>query len=133
FKKVISVDEAETDSPNKQEDLQVQDRSPALLVEVKGLAGQPTESDTLQVTKYIMRRMKQWGRTDVHGMSLVNHQRNMPALDRDHENVFTAQQVQDAEHNGTGLMTTWELFRLLRGKTQWGWPDEAVCDVFYRT
>jgi hypothetical protein len=133
LKQVIAVDEAEPDSPNKQEDLQVLDRSPALLVEVKGLAGQPTESDTLQVTKYVYRRMKQWGHTEVQGLSLVNHQRNLPALDRDHDNVFTRQQVEDAEQNGTGLITTWELFRLLRGKARWGWPDEAVFAVLYRT
>jgi hypothetical protein len=133
LKQVVSVDDAEADSANKQEDLQVLDRSPALLVEVKGLAGQPTESDTLQVTKYVLRRMKQWDRTDAQGLSLVNHQRNMPALDRDHENVFTQQQVEDAEQNGTGLMTTWDLFRLLRGKARWGWPDEAVCNLPYRT
>ncbi len=32
----------------KQEDIQIHDRSPILLVEVKGLAGQPTEKDTIQ-------------------------------------------------------------------------------------
>jgi hypothetical protein len=133
FKNVIDVDDAEAGVVNKQEDLQVHDRSPTLLVEIKGLGGQPTESDTLQVTKYVLRRMRLWDRTDVQGLSLVNHQRNMPALDRDHDNVFTAQQVQDAEQNGTGLMTTWELFRMLRGKCCWGWPDEAVCGVLYGT
>jgi hypothetical protein len=133
FKQVVLVDEAEADSPTKQEDLQVQDRCPILLVEVKGLAGQPTESDTLQVTKYVGRRMKQWDRRDVQGLSLVNHQRHLPALDRDHENVFLDAQVQDAEHYGAGLMTTWDLFRLLRGKARWNWPDEAVCGVLYHT
>jgi len=93
----------------------------------------PTEGDTLQVTKYVLRRMKKWGRTDVHGLSLVNHQRNLPALDRDNQNVFTEQQVQDAEQDGTGLMTTWDLFRLLRGKARWRWPDNSVRDLLYRT
>jgi hypothetical protein len=102
-------------------------------VEVKGLASQPRESDTFQVTKYVLRRRKQWVRPDVQGLSLVNHQRNMPALDRDHDNVFTGQQVQDAEQNGTGLMTTWDLFRLLRGKARWNWPDEAVSNVLFST
>jgi len=122
------VEEAGT---NKQEDLQIHDRSPTLLLEVKGLAGQPTEKDTLQGTKYVLRRVKEWNRTDVCGVFLVNHQRNLPALERDHANVFTEQQVADAVGNGVGLMTTWELFRLARGIIDWNWPLKAVQDVFY--
>lgn len=132
FEKVIDVDEAE-EGANKQEDLQVHDNSPTLLVEIKGIAGQPTESDTLQVTKYVARRMKEWRRTDVQGLVLVNHQRHLPALDRDHANAFLPPQVGDAEESGVGLMTTWDLFRLLRGKARWGWPDEAVCQVLFGT
>jgi hypothetical protein len=91
----------------------------------------PTELDTLQVTKYVVRRMREWGRTDVAGVSLVNHQRSLPGLERDHQNAFTQQQVEDAAQNGTALMTTWDLFRLVRGMTQWAWPPQAVRDVLY--
>jgi len=131
FTRLANVDECEGSEVNKQEDLQVLDKSPTILLEVKGLAGLPTEGDTLQVTKYVLRRIRQWQRADVIGLSLVNHQRNLPALERDHANAFTEQQVQDAMQNGTGLMTTWDLFRLIRGMTQWGWPSAAVKDVFY--
>ena len=127
------MDETEVGLPNKQEDLQVHDRSPVLLVEIKGLAGQARESDTIQVIKYVSRRMKQWERMPVKGLCLVNHQRNLPALNRDHVNAFTKQQEEDAEQHGTGLMTTWDLFRLLRGKMRWNWSDEVVCDLFYRS
>ena len=116
---------------NKQEDLQVHDRSPILLLEIKGIGGQPTEGDTLQGTKYVLRRMKEWQRTDVSGVFVVNHQRNLPALDRNHENVFTEQQLGDAAENGMGLTTTWDLFRLVRGMMRWGWPGKVVQDVFY--
>jgi hypothetical protein len=54
----------------KQEDLQILDASPTLLVEVKGLAGFPREDDTLQVVKYIPRRMKEWDGTDVAGENM---------------------------------------------------------------
>jgi hypothetical protein len=47
----------------KQEDLQILEASPTLLVEVKGLAGFPREDDTLQVVKYIPIRMKESGQT----------------------------------------------------------------------
>jgi hypothetical protein len=75
--------------------------------------------------------MKQWDRTDVSGVFVVNHQRNLPALDREHERVFTQQQLADAGENGMGLTTTWDLFRLVRGMLQWGWPVNVVQDVLY--
>jgi hypothetical protein len=130
FDKVVDVDEAD-DSANKQEDLQVLDASPSLLLEIKGLAGMPTDGDTLQVTKYVLRRIRQWERTDVIGLSLINHQRNQPGLERNHEAVFTEHQVQDAASNGTGLMTTRDLFHIVRGMIRWNWPKEAVRRVFY--
>lgn len=131
FAGVKSPDEESGGGKNKQEDLQILDRWPRLLVEVKGLAAFPGEADAIQVTKYVMRRMQEWGRTEVSGVFLVNHQRNLPALGRDHANVFTGQQMADALAYRTGLMTTWDLFRLVRGMIRWGWPGAAVQDVFY--
>ena len=74
FKQVIDVDkqilEQETNAP-KQEDLQVhKDKSPTLLIEIKGISGLPHESDTIQVVKYVPRRMKEWNRVDVRGVSI---------------------------------------------------------------
>jgi hypothetical protein len=131
FQKVVDVDVIDDAEANKQEDLQILDRSPSLLLEVKGITGMPTEGDTLQVTKYVLRRIRQWNRTDVVGLSLVNHQRYLPAMDRDHINAFTQQQVRDAKQNNTGLMTTYDLFRLIRGMIRWNWPSRAVQDVLY--
>ena len=67
----------------------------------------------------------------MRGVFLVNHHRNVPALERDHENVFTEQQLEDAESTGMGLTTTWDLFRLIRGMIQWNWPKKTVQDTFY--
>jgi len=131
FRQVVDVDEAEANETNKQEDLQILDKSPSLLLEVKGVTGLPTERDTLQVTKFVLRRMREWERTDVIGVSLINHQRNLPALDRDYGSAFTTQQIKDAELNRTGLMTTWDLFRLIRGMMQWEWPAETIRDLFF--
>lgn len=131
FSQVLEVDDASGENANKQEDLQVLDKSPSLLIEVKGLSGMPTEGNTQQIVKYVLRRSKQWGHTDVIGLSLINCQRHLPALDRSHGKVFTAQQLQDAEANQTGLMTTWDLFRLIRGLMRWEWPAEKVRNVFY--
>jgi hypothetical protein len=129
FTKVVKVDEGQEES--KQEDLRIEDRSPTLLLEVKGISGMPTENDTQQVMKYVIRRMKEWHTTEIGGVFLVNHQRNLPALLRNHEAVFTPQQVSDALANGTGLMTTWDLFRLVRGMIRWKWPGRTIQDIFF--
>lgn len=131
FEKVIDVDEEE-DSTQKQEDLQILDDPNPVLLEVKGISGLPREGDTLQVSKYVLRRMREWERTDVRGLSLMNHQRHLPPLDRDNNNVFTPAQIEDAENHGFGLMTTWDLFRLIRAMMRWKWPKDVVRSLFYQ-
>ena len=136
FENVVNVDEVlaqEAGEYPRQEDLQILDRSPSLVIEIKGLAGLPTEADSFQVVKYVNRRMKEWKRTDVQGLSIVNHQRNIPGLERNHQRVFTEQQVDDAEQSGSGLLTTWELFLLVRGMLDHGWDPVPVRSLLYRT
>ncbi len=113
FEKVVDVDTNIDDNSQKQEDLQICDSSPILLLEIKGLAGFPTEDDTNQVSKYVIRRMKGWDRKDVSGISIINHQRHIPGLDRNNVNVFTEQQISDARNNDGALITTWDLFILV--------------------
>jgi len=135
FKKVINIDEKidnQEGSTSKQEDLQILDKSPILLLEIKGLSGRPRESDTMQVYKYISRRMKESGRTDVRGISIINHQRNIPPLERDNRNVFTKQQIDDANSNDITLLTTWDLFLLTRGMIKWKWNPKVLKDLLYR-
>ncbi|OEU47713.1 MAG: hypothetical protein BA871_00505 [Desulfuromonadales bacterium C00003096] len=136
FKQVIDVDkqilEQDTKAP-KQEDLQVHDKSPTLLIEIKGISGLPHESDTIQVVKYVPRRMKEWNRFDVHGVSIINHQRNVPALERDNQNIFTGQQVEDAKHHDITILTTWDLFLLIRGMMKWGWDPKTIQELFYKS
>lgn len=135
FEKVQDVDEEiekQNYSSQKQEDLQISDNSPTLLIEIKGLSGLPRESDTMQVVKYVPRRMKEWDRTDVRGVSIINHQRNIPPLERDNENVFTKQQIEDAEHQDITILTTWDLFLLARGRLKWGWDPRTIQDLFFK-
>lgn len=56
------------------------DAAVPVLVEVKGINGMPKEADSLQVAKYLTPRMREWGRTDIRGLAIVNHQRHLPAL-----------------------------------------------------
>ncbi len=55
----------------------------------------------------------------------------MPALDREHEHVFQDDVVANAEQQGFGLLTTWDLFRLVRGYQRNGWRPEDVKNLFY--
>ena len=135
FKKVINVDEkidSQEGPTSKQEDLQILDKSPILLLEIKGLSGHPRESDMMQVYKYISRKMKELGRTDVRGISIINHQRNIPPLERDNRNVFTKQQIDDANSNDITLLTTWDLFLLTRGMIKWKWNPKVIQELFYQ-
>lgn len=136
FEQILDIDRQilrQNTSGKRQEDLQVHDISPTLIIEVTGLSGLPREADTLQVVKYVSRRMKEWKRTDVHGVSIVNHQRNIPALERDNDNVFTTQQIEDAKSQDITLLTTWDLFLLIKGMLKWGWNPKAIQELFYKS
>jgi hypothetical protein len=136
FKSVVDVDEEmkkTADTGFKHEDLQINDYSPALLVEVKGIAGLPSDADALQVWKYVAPRMKEWNRTDIQGLSIINHQRNLPALDRDNKTPFREDILTNAQEQSFGLLTTWDLFRLTRSYIKNGWKHKYIKDLFYQS
>ncbi len=134
FEKVIDVDKeiqnGDVDT-QKQEDLQIFDKSPTLLIEVKGLTGVPQEADIMQAIKYVNRRMKGWNRTDIRGVLIVNHQHNLPPLDR--SNAFTSQQEKDAKGYDIAILTSWDLFLLIKGAMKLGWDHKIIREFFYRT
>lgn len=99
----MDVDEELEPGQRKREDLQVQGSSPTLLIEIKGIAGLPSEHDA----------MREWQRTDVAGLSIINDQRHLPGLQRKGE-PFTDDVLTKANEQRFGLLTTWDLFRLLR-------------------
>ena len=126
FDHVVDADAEVGKESQLEEDLRIEDGSPMILVEVKGIAALPREDDAIQVVKYVGRRMKALGRKDVRGLFIVNHQRHLPPLDRDNTNVFTEKQIDDARNYNYTLVTTWNLFRLLRGFKRWDWTPEHV-------
>lgn len=130
FTNVRTVDE-EGGADNKQEDLRIEEGTPVIVGEVKGLAGMPTEDDTHQVVKYMNRRMKELDRTDIRGLVVVNHQRHIPPLDRRNDQCFTEAQIEDAKTADISLVSTWDIFRLLRGYLEHGWPVDAVKKLFF--
>ena len=130
FNSVVDSDELVQPGERRREDLQIHDRSPVLLVEIKGIAGLPPEHDAIQVGKYVAPRMKEWNRTDVAGLSIVNHQRNLPGLERDPA-PFSNDVITNALDQGLGLLTAWDLFRLIRNFLQLRWKPDYVQSLFY--
>ncbi len=134
FQSVIDVDkemEKAGDTRPKREDLQIKDGSPILLVEVKGISGLPMD-ESLQAWKYLVPRMKEWNRTDIEALSIINHQRNIPPLDRENENPFREDNLINAQEHGFGLLTTWDLFRLTRSYLKNRWKHEHIKPLFYQ-
>jgi len=109
FENIRDMDEI--NSSLKEEDLQVDMKSGLLVVEVKGIHGTSKDDECSQVNKFVTRRMKERGSTDVQGLYVVNHQRHLPPLDRQNP-PFSETQVKDAVSDGRGLLTTWQLFNL---------------------
>lgn len=138
FQKIVNPDTellALKDNSKNQlrEDLQILDRSPALLVEIKGINDLPSEGESLQVTKYIPRRKRDWSRTDIRGLFIVNHQRRHAPNQRQHKNVFQEDVILNAETNEFGVMTTFDLFCLYRNWRRYNWNPRFVQMVFYRS
>ncbi|MCW3099204.1 MAG: hypothetical protein JWL77_4822 [Chthonomonadaceae bacterium] len=135
FQSVIDVDaqrELAGDTKDKREDLRIIDETPGILVEVKGISGLPTEENALQVWKYIAPRMKEWQTTDIRGMSVINHQRHIPALDRQNLSPFREDVLTVAQEQSLSLWTTWDLFRLVRSYQKNRWTHEQIKHLFYR-
>jgi hypothetical protein len=103
-----------------------------VLVEVKGINGHPKDNDIFQVVKNIMPRSKEWKRFDVRGLSVVNHERGLPPLDRTQQ-PFQKAQITSAEGQHLGLLSTWDLYRLARGYTRNNWKPEDIAKTLTET
>lgn len=135
FQSVIDMDEEMEkagDTSGRREDLRILDEPTTLLVEVKGITGLPTDADALQVQKYVVVRMREWGRTNVQGLEIINHQKGIPALDRENEAPFRQDILVNAEEQQFGLLTTWDLYRLARSYLKNNWKPEHVKALFLR-
>lgn len=134
FQKIVDVDseaEREGKKSERREDIQIHDRSPVLIIDVKGVQGHPDDDESRQAEKHAYMRMKEWNRTDVQPLTIINHQRHLPPHDRD-KKAYRDKIIEYAKQTGLGLMTTWDLFRLLQNAERLDWPPEVVQPVFYR-
>jgi hypothetical protein len=135
FRNVVDVDQKMRqagDTAPRREDLQAHDRSPVLIVDVKGIVDLPEDDEALQAQKHASIRVQEWKQLDVQGLAIINHQRHVPPLERDNQMPFRQEILEAAKLPPLGLMTTWDLFRLLRSFIRNNWRPEDVQPVFYR-
>lgn len=111
FENVVAFDETKNSKINE-EDIQVDLADEGLLViECKGIGGTSTDADCSQISKIKHRRCRERNKFDVYALYIVNHERFLPPLKRKNP-PFTTHQIQDAENDERGLLTTWQLFNL---------------------
>ena len=132
FSKVVNVDKL-IDEEVKQEDLRICDNPIKLLVEVKGPSTLTKDSYITQLVKYISRRRKEWNSFDVNGILIINHQWDIPPLERDNINAFNKEQIEDALENDIGLITTWDLFILIQGLFRNHWEPKVIRELLFNT
>jgi hypothetical protein len=109
FENVKNMDELHPEKLD--EDLQIELDSGLLIIEVKGIGGTSKDEECSQINKHVLRRQTERGKTDVHGLYIVNHQKHLPPLKRENP-PFKENQITDAENDSRGLITTWQLFNL---------------------
>lgn len=132
FERVIDVDEIrDQEGKSRREDLRIEDRSPLLIIDIKGIGGYPTDEDATQANKHAFINTKELGRTDVQGLAIVNHQRHLPPLDRENNMPFRQELLDVAGETSLGLMTAFDLYRLVVNMRKHGWSAEQVMAVFY--
>lgn len=95
----------------KEEDIQIETDKGLLVIEVKGIGGTSKDSECSQISKIKYRRAKERNKFDVHGLYIVNHQRHIPAKNRENP-PFSEKQIEDSLNEERGLLTTWSLFNL---------------------
>lgn len=112
FKDVVDYDSVEKNSKVFEEDIQIKlPNGSLLIIECKGIGGTSTDDQCSQISKVKFRRSKERGRFDVFALYVVNHQRHLPPLSRKNP-PFQSQQIEDAQNDERGLVSTWDLFQL---------------------
>ena len=133
FQNVIDMDKVrDKEGKSRREDLQIQDASPILVIDVKGIANFPSDDDVLQANKHALLLMRELNRTDILGLSLVNHQRHIAPLQRENKLPFRVELLAVALESQLGLMTAWDLYRLVRNARLHQWKYEHVIPLFYK-
>lgn len=111
FENVVDKDKTLKDRELKEEDLCFNYEGTHVVVEVKGINGTSTDKECSQIDKIVLRRMRQLKTADVHGIYIVNNQRNIEPLKRMIP-PFNENQINDAKGESRSMVYTAQLFAL---------------------
>lgn len=132
FSAVVDVDEIRDNArQSRREDLRIEDRRPVLVVDIKGIGGRPSDEDATQADKHALIYAKESKNPEVQGLSIINHERHMPPLERDNAMPFRDEILSVAEETGLGLMTSFDLYRILVNMRRWNWASSNVMPLLY--
>ena len=132
FSAVVDVDEIrDKEGQSRREDLRIEDRNPVLVVDIKGIGGRPADEDATQANKHALIHGRETKNPDVRGLSIINHERHMPPLERDNSMPFREELLAVAEETGLGLMTSFDLYRIIVNMRRWNWEPSTVQPLLY--
>jgi hypothetical protein len=69
---------------------------------VKGVFGHPEDGEAMQSQKHASIRIQESGHATFRGLSIINHQRGLPGLERENEMPFRKEIVSAAIPTRTG-------------------------------
>jgi hypothetical protein len=134
FQKIRDIDEErDAEGKSRREDLQIEDSNISIVVDIKGLGGLPTDADALQANKHAVMRMREENRANIIGLSIINHQRRLPPLERENALPFRKEILSAAEEYVLGLMTSFDLYRLVRNALLHKWDPKHCMPLFYES
>lgn len=111
YENVIDKDETLEEGALKEEDLCMDYAGTHVLLEVKGINGTSTDGECSQIDKIVNRRIRQLDSTKVHGIYIVNNQKNIEPLKRNTP-PFNDTQIKDAVDQSRTMVYTAQLFAL---------------------
>jgi hypothetical protein len=134
FGAVVDVDEIrDKEKQSRREDLRIEDRSPLLVVDIKGIGGRPADEDATQANKHALIHGRETKNPDVRGLSIINHERHMPPMERDNAMPFRDELLTVAEETSLGLMTSFDLYRIIVNMRRWKWEPGTVQPLLYES
>ncbi|MFO7733696.1 MAG: hypothetical protein R6X21_08605 [Candidatus Aminicenantes bacterium] len=87
-----------------------------IIVLVRGNKNWATDDECSLLQKYKGRRMQEFDNTRMKAVLVGNYFSNVEAKVRDIP--FSAAQIEEAQKDGNGLMTTWELFKAVKAEKE---------------
>lgn len=92
------------------EDIQIMTDQDMYIIEVKGIGGTSTDAECSQIAKHRRKREKEHKDKNIIPIYIVNHQRYIRP-DLRQNPPFSMNQIDYAENDERGLLTTWQLYK----------------------